>query len=129
MYSFRLNRGMQNIVDAKVAIYMNAHSKDKTFNESIVTVIRNSIVEERKNRILNRLDVNAHSKKGKEITNHRAALIANKKLSKVNLTATDISLYKKCKILEYENGTGKCVWGIPRVRKNLGYDPISGYEL
>lgn len=129
MYNFSTYRGMRNIVDARVKDYMNAIAKDKTFTTNQVAVIRTAIIEERKDRIFKKLCVNSRTKAGKKEIDCRAALIANKSLNKDKVTAKDIRLYKKCRIWEYEEGTGKCAWGFSKERVRRGFDPDTGLEI
>ena len=41
----------------------------------------------------------------------------------------DVWVYKKANALEYQDRTGKCMWGFKEKRRAYGYDEITGKEL
>ncbi len=110
-----------------ISEYMSMSSK-KEFLSIHVTAIRKGEKLEPNDRPK---EINAYTKLGKKQVYKRIADKANEILGINTLTGNDVRLYKISKIKEAEDRTGKCVWGIPGVRKQFGFNKngyISGYD-
>ncbi|GLC32889.1 hypothetical protein [Clostridium omnivorum] len=118
---------MRGDVTRRIVEYMNSESQ-KVFNKYHICVIRECLTIEYQDRKNKGLIINSKSKKGKQEIYTRVSNIA-KEAYKQNLDPEDIYLFKKCRLLEYEDRTGKCPWGYEIARKYLGYDKETGKEL
>ena len=105
--------------------YMNSMGK-REYNLNQVTAINSAIYKEAKTRTEK---IRSYTTEGKKYINQRAAKIANEIIGKNEVNEHDIKLFKKCKLDEYSDRTGKCIWGFKESRIKMGYDPITGYEL
>lgn len=94
-----------------------------------VSAIQSSIIEELKLRKEEHLTIKGHTEKGKEKINRRCAIIANDRLKTDYISHREISLFRRCRREEFETRNNKTSWSIPSVRKNLGFDSKTGYEI
>lgn len=115
-------------VSKNICNYMNQNSLDnKKYTVYEVNAIRSSIQLELKDRKVNCISIKL-TEDGKTEINTRIANISNE-IYKTNITHVDVSLWRRCSREEYTDRTGKCTWGIAEVRKKLGFNGITGYEL
>lgn len=119
------SKAKRGVISKNICNYMNLKS-NKKYTVYHINIIRNSLLTELKERRKLNLNIRSSSKEGKKIIYSRAAKIA-KDVYKTNITEQDVILYKNCMRQEYTDRTGRCTWGIPDVRKKLGYDPKTGY--
>jgi transcriptional regulator with XRE-family HTH domain len=115
-------------VSKNICNYMNeraTHQKEYSIYE--VNAIRKSISLELIDRKRNKLIIKK-TEIGKKEINKRIADIANKTY-KTKLTHEDVKLWRICCRDEYTDRTGKCTWGIPEVRRKLGFNSITGHTL
>lgn len=110
----------------KICEYMNMRNEDgKTYTIEMVRAIRKGLKLELEDRKAKSICIISNSEKGKWQIYERAAEEARKKFSCI--TAQDVHLFKECTRLESEIRTGKTTWGVPKERKRLGCNPVSGY--
>lgn len=114
-------------VNENIADYMNSRGK-KEYTKYQVSAILIAIPIEREDREDKELKIKTRTKQGKEIINSRIADIANKNLNK-KVTSHDVWLCKVCRSDEYQDRTNRCAWGFKDIRKRLGYDENTGYEI
>jgi hypothetical protein len=119
---------MKADVTTNIAEYMSALG-GREFCATEVGIIRKAIRTEFSRRRRDHRTIAAKTKIGRAEINRRVADIANFALGIVELSPEDIQLYKKCRLLEYADRTGKCAWGYTELRERTGYDPVTGREL
>lgn len=108
--------------------YMNNFG-NRQYTKYELTAIAYSISLEYYDRKEKGLIINTRTKLGKKEINERIVKFANSRLNSNNIKVSDVELYKKCRAIEYEDRTGRCMWGFKEKRKQLGYDPETGLEL
>lgn len=115
-------------VSKQICNYMNKLRKnDEEYTVDIINAIRSALKHELNDRKEKSIDIKSNSLKGKWQIYKRVANIA-KDIFEIEINAEDVQLFKSCTRLEYENRTGKTTWGIPKERKRLGCNPVSGYQ-
>lgn len=113
-----------------IADMMNGLCTDRTFSANEVAIIEQTVRYESLERSARGIRLQTKTREGKELLNNKIAAMINSYLKpRIPLTGPHISLYKKCRLEEYTERTGKCPWGFPEMRKRLGYDPKTGMSL
>lgn len=120
---------MKGEVTRNICSYMNIYALGgRNYKLIEVKIIRESIRKEFILRKSQKLIVNTKTKAGKKQINERICKIANSSFVNLKISLSDVELYKKCRLVEYEERTGKCAYGYPDVRERYGFNPITGLE-
>lgn len=110
-----------------IAEYMDALG-DRHYTVYEVSAIRAAIKKEFYERRAQGITINGRIKSGRLQINERVAAIIKRDYG-FDLSNSDLQLYKKCFLSEYQDRTGRCGWGFKELRQRLGYDPETGIEL
>ena len=112
-----------------VVSYMNTFG-EKQYTKLHASLIASAISKEYKDRRKCGEIINTKTKLGREQLNIKIAEIVNNSTLTPNfVTPKDVWIYKKANALEYQDRTGKCMWGFKEKRRAYGYDEITGKEL
>lgn len=122
-----INEKSRGEVSEKICEYMNMLAREgRIYTLEVVNKIRAGLTLELEDRKENQIIIKSNTKQGKWEIYKRAATIVKEKY-KITVSAEDVWLFKNCTRLEFEIRTGKTTWGIPKERKRLGCNPVSGY--
>lgn len=120
---------MRGDVTKNICEYMNTYSlAGRVYRLLEIKIIRESIRTELIIRTRLKLKIRSRTNTGKHEINKRICKIVNESFENIKITPEDVELYKRCRIKELEQRTGKCAWGFPDVRKRYGFNPITGLE-
>lgn len=119
---------MKGQVTENIRVYMNSRST-REYSYYEVSAIAGAIGVEYNNRKQSGRVINGKTEEGRLLINQRVAAIANEKLGTNLLNAEAVRLYKRCFAAEYTERTGRCAWGFKEVRRRLGFDENTGYEI
>lgn len=119
---------MKNDITKNIVEYMNVLS-NKEFSYEEVKAIATAIYREKVDRKAKEIVINTRTPKGKDMLNQRIARFANKLLKGNSIKSDHVHLYRICRMEEFTDRTGKCAWGFKNVRRQRGFDEITGMEL
>lgn len=122
----RRNNRQPGEVNKNIMEYMNVILPDKRSTEYTyreVSAIATAIKEEWYQRESRSEGINIRARSGKAEINERIVSIANGILQGGSLTVKDVEHYKKSRLYEYEERTGKSPWRFKDYLIRYGYDP------
>jgi RNA-binding protein YhbY len=113
-----------------IAELMNGICTNRTFTGNEIALIEIQIHAEKDEREVAEIKVDTRTKKGKQQLCKRIADKINAEgILNTPLEGDHIHLYRRCRIDEYTERTGKCAWGFKDICQKFGYDPVTRKEI